>query len=323
VEILFAILTVVGLAVFEIVTSVDNAVVNADVLATMSASARRWFLTWGMLTSVFLIRAGLPFLIVYSLRPELGIGGMFVSIVSADSSIAQAIESSAPPLLAAGGIFLAFLFLHWLFMEPKHYGLRGEEYIHKKGVWFYAVVSILLTLLIWYSIPVNAVIAFGAALGSSLFFITHGFRQNAEEREKQMLSAQKMSDWSKILYLEIIDASFSLDGVLGAFAFTLSVPLIVIGSGIGAVAVRQLTARNIESVKKYKYLKNGAMYSIGFLGSIMLANAFGLHLPELISPLATVIILGYFLYRSWKAVGGKGSIVFERRYGGTPGSIAD
>ena len=138
-----------------------------------------------------------------------------------------------------------------------------------------------------------------------------------------MLSAQKMSDWSKILYLEIIDASFSLDGVLGAFAFTLSVPLIVIGSGIGAVAVRQLTARNIESVKKYKYLKNGAMYSIGFLGSIMLANAFGLHLPELISPLATVTILGYFLYRSWKAVGGKGSIVFERRYGGTPGSIAD
>src|SRR5207247_3228257 len=88
-----------------------------------------------------------------------------------------------------------------LFMGPKHYGLIGEEYIHKKGVWFYAVVSILLTLLIWYSIPVNAVIAFGAALGSSLFFITHGFRQNAEEREKQMLSAQKMSDWSKILYL--------------------------------------------------------------------------------------------------------------------------
>ena len=66
-----------------------------------------------------------------------------------------------------------------------------------------------------------------------------------------------------------------------------------------------MTARNIESVKKYKYLKNGAMYSIGFLGSIMLANAFGLHLPELISPFATVTILGYFLYRSWKAVEAK------------------
>src|SRR5207245_10055786 len=108
--------------------------------------------------------------------------GMLGSSVNVDSSVAERIESSSEPLLAAGGIFLALLFLHWLFKEPKDYGLRGEEYLHKKGVWFYAVVSILLTLLIWYSIPVNAVIAFGAALGSSLFFITHGFRQNAEER---------------------------------------------------------------------------------------------------------------------------------------------
>ncbi len=304
-DILFATLTIIGLAVFETVASVDNAVVNADVLATMPAAARRWFLIWGMLSSVFLVRAGLPFLIVYSLRPELGISGMFAAILSDDPSIAQAIRSSAPPLLAAGGIFLAFLFLHWLFMEPKHYGLRGEEYIHKNGVWFYAVVSIVLTLLIWDSIQVSPLIAFGAAVGSSLFFITHGFRQNAEEREKQMLSDKKMSDWSKILYLEVIDASFSIDGVLGAFAFTLSVPLIVIGTAIGAITVRQLTARNIENVKKYKYLKNGAMYSIGFLGCIMLANAFGLHTPEWISPLATVTILGYFFYKSWKAMRGK------------------
>ncbi len=298
-------LTIIGLAIFEIVTSVDNAVVNADVLATMPAFARRWFLSWGMLLSVFLVRAGLPFLILYSLRPQAGISGVFASIISQDPSVTQAVKSSAPPLLAAGGVFLVFLFLHWLFMEPKNYGLRGEEYIHKNGVWFYAVVSIILTLLIWDSIQVNPVIVFGATVGSSLFFITHGFRQNAEEREKEMLSDQKMSYWSKILYLEIIDASFSIDGVLGAFAFTLSVPLIVIGTAIGAIAVRQLTARNIENVKKYKYLKNGAMYSIGFLGCIMVANALGLHTPEWISPLATVTILGYFFYRSWKAIRSK------------------
>jgi hypothetical protein len=305
VDILLAILTIVGLSMFEIVSSVDNAVVNADVLATMSNRARRWFLTFGMLISVFLVRAGLPFLIVFSLRPELGVSGMLVAMFTEDPSISQAIESSAPPLLAAGGIFLAFLFLHWLFLEPKEYGLRGEEYLERKGVWFYALVSIMLTLIVWYSMQVTPPIAFGATVGSSLFFITHGFRQNAEKREKQMLGDQKMSDWSKILYLEVIDASFSTDGVLGAFAFTLSVPLIVIGTAIGAVAVRQLTARNIENVKKYKFLKNGAMYSIAFLGSVMLANAFGSPIPEWITPLATGAILGYFFYRSRKAIKAK------------------
>jgi hypothetical protein len=305
VDILLAILTIVGLSMFEIVSSVDNAVVNADVLATMSNRARRWFLTFGMLISVFLVRAGLPFLIVFSLRPELGVSGMLVAMFTEDPSISQAIESSAPPLLAAGGIFLAFLFLHWLFLEPKVYGLRGEEYLEKKGVWFYALVSLMLTLIVWYSMQVKPPIAFGATVGSSLFFITHGFRQNAEKREKQMLGDQKMSDWSKILYLEVIDASFSTDGVLGAFAFTLSVPLIVIGTAIGAVAVRQLTARNIENVKKYKFLKNGAMYSIAFLGSVMLANAFGSPIPEWITPLATGAILGYFFYRSRKAIKAK------------------
>src|SRR6266850_1884015 len=305
VDILLAILTIVGLSMFEIVSSVDNAVVNADVLATMSKQARRWFLTFGMLISVFLVRAGLPFLIVYSLRPELGLSGMFVAIFTDDPSVGQAIESSAPPLLAAGGIFLAFLFLHWLFLEPKEYGLRVEVFIQRKGVWFYAFVSIILTLIVWYSMQVKPAIAFGATIGSTLFFVTHGFRQNAEEREKQMLGDQKMSDWSKVLYLEVIDASFSTDGVLGAFAFTLSVPLIIIGTAIGAIAVRQLTARNIESVKKYKYLKNGAMYSIAFLGSVMLANAFGSPIPEWITPLATGTILGYFFYRSRKAIKAK------------------
>lgn len=301
-DILSATLTVIGLAMFEIVSSVDNAVVNADVLAFMSARARRFFLTGGMLLSVFLVRAGLPILIVYSIKPDVGIGGLFAALITEDPTISQGIESAAPPLLAAGGVFLLFLFLHWLFMEPKHYGLRGEEYIQRKGVWFFAVVSVLLTSLIWYSMQVNSAITFGASVGSSMFFITHGFRQSAEEREKQMLSDQKMSDWSKILYLEVIDASFSTDGVLGAFAFTLSVPLIIIGTAIGAIAVRQLTARNVENVKKYQYLKNGAMYSIAFLGCIMLAQAFGVRTPEWITPVATVAILGYFLYRSWRAM---------------------
>src|SRR3989344_6231381 len=90
-----------------------------------------------------------------------------------------------------------------------------------------------------------------------------GFKENAEIAEKQLeRKTGEVTDMSKVFYLMVIDATFSLDGVLGAFAFTLSVPLILIGNGLGALVVRQLTVSNIERIKKYIYLKNGAMYSI-------------------------------------------------------------
>ena len=108
----------------------------------------------------------------------------------------------------------------------------------------------------------------------------------------------KMSNWSKILYLEVIDAIFSIDGVVGAFAFTLNVPLILIGNGIGALVLRQLTVSNLDIIKKLKYLKNGAMYSIFFLGVIMISDAFHIKIPHYVSPLITTIIVGYFYLKS-------------------------
>ncbi|NBS69347.1 DUF475 domain-containing protein, partial [bacterium] len=122
--------------------------------------------------------------------------------------------------------------------------------------------------------------------------ITHGFKENAEKAEKELLDGSKQrSDVSKILYLEAIDTTFSIDGVLGAFAFTLSVPLILIGNGIGALVVRQLTVGNIDRIKKYIYLKNGAMYSLCVLGLMMILESFHVHVPEWAAPLATILIL--------------------------------
>ncbi|MEK6887347.1 MAG: DUF475 domain-containing protein [Candidatus Aenigmatarchaeota archaeon] len=297
-EIMFFVLTLVGLIVFEIVSSVDNAVINADVLANMSKKARRWFLMWGILFAVFVVRGLLPFIIVYSLNPSLGFWGVLTATLSGDEAVIKAIEASAPPLLVGGGTFLIFLFFHWIFMEPKHYGLIGERYIHRKAVWFYAIVSILLAVIVWFSIKVNPLMAFGAVVGSTAFFISHGFKQNAEQREKELLGNKNMSDWSKIMYLEVIDTTFSIDGVLGAFAFTLLVPLILIGNGIGAIVVRQITVSNIENVKKYKYLKNGAMYSIFFLGMMMILDSFGAHIPSFVSPVVTLMIIGHFFFKS-------------------------
>lgn len=291
---------VFGLIAFEIITSIDNAVINAEVLSTMSKKARRWFLTWGILFSVFLIRGLLPWLIIWATTPSLGPVEAWSAAFSDDPAVAKAIKMSSPPLLALGGMFLIFLFLHWIFLEPKNYGLKGEKHIEKQGVWFFAVVSIVLAVVTWFAINYNPIMAFGAVMGSTIFFIVHGFRENAAKREKEMMGSSSMSDWSKILYLEVIDASFSIDGVLGAFAFTLAVPLILIGNGIGAIAVRQITVSNIERVKKYKYLKNGAMYSIFILGILMLLNAFGFEIPEWISPLFTFLIIGFFFWKSRK-----------------------
>ena len=296
-DITAAILTVAGLVLFETITSLDNAIINAEVLTTMAEWARRWFMTWGLIIAVFGVRLLLPWLIVWMSTPSLGPWGALTATFSSDPAVAAAIEESAPILLIGGGTFLIFLFFHWLFLEEKHFGLKGERYIQEKGVWFFAVVSILLAAIVWFALETDPMMAFGAVVGSTGFFIVHGFRQNAQEQERRMLSGT-MSDWSKIFYLEVIDATFSIDGVLGAFAFTLSVPLIIIGSGIGAVVVRQITISNVDRIKRFLFLKNGAMYSILILGSIMILDGFGFNIPAWLSPIATFGIVGFFYAKS-------------------------
>jgi hypothetical protein len=295
------ILTVVGLVLFETISSIDNAIINAEVLSTMKEKARRWFLIWGILIAVFLVRGLLPWIIIWATTPSLGPIGAITATFSNDPSVMHAIESSAPILLAGGGMFLVLLFFHWLFLEQKNVGLRHEPFFMRNGGWFYAIASIILLVTVWFGIKINPFMAFGAVAGSTAFFITHGFKQFAEQTEHDLLeNSSAKSDLSKILYLEVIDATFSIDGVLGAFAFTLSVPLILIGNGIGAVVVRQLTIGNIDRVKKYAFLKNGAMYSVLVLGSIMLFDAFGIHIPHWLSPVVTIGIVWYFFQKSRK-----------------------
>ena len=288
--------TVAGLGLFEIVSSVDNAIINAEVLHTMQPRARRWFSVWGLFIAVFLVRGLLPWAILWAVNPLLSPWQALSASFSSDPGVLRAVEVSAPILLAGGGTFLIFLFFHWLFLEPKSFGLIGEQFFQKQGVWFYAVASLLLTGIVWFALKLNPLMAFGAVIGSTAFFITHGFKQHAESDEQRLMSGH--SDVSKVLYLEIIDATFSIDGVLGAFAFTLSVPLILIGNGLGAFVVRQLTIHNIEKIKQYRFLKNGAMYSVLCLGVIMLLDSFGFHVPSWLSPLATFVVVGYFYLKS-------------------------
>ena len=261
----------------------------------MSSGMRRWFLVWDPLRGV--CRA--DFCRALSGRPYHLVPSAHLRRVVKRPDGTYRHRASAPILMAGGGIFLIFLFFHWLFLEDKHFGLPGERFFKRQGGWFYAVVSLLLAVIVWFALQSDPLMAFGAVVGSTAFFITHGFKENAERAEKELLSGSSVkSDISKILYLEVIDATFSIDGVLGAFAFTLSVPLILIGNGIGAVVLRKLTVSNIETVKKYIFLKNGAMYSVFFLGLVMLLHAFRVPVPEWVSPLVTFAVVAYFFLKS-------------------------
>ncbi len=295
------VLSILGLCVFEVVSSIDNAVVNADVLATMSIRWRRWFLIWGIFLGVFLVRGLLPWLIIWWSSPEIGLWGALTATFSHDPQIQAALAQSSPQLLIGGGVFLIFLFFHWLFLEPKEFGLHVERFFNQQGVWFFAFASVILSGIIWFALEKNPLMAFAASIGSSIFFITHGFKEYASRMEVKLVKQHHLSDISKLMYLEILDATFSIDGVIGAFAFTMSVPIIILGNGLGAIVVRQLTIKGVDKIKNYPYLKNGAMYSIFFLGMIMVLESFGVHVPPYVAPLITFIVIGFFGWKSLRA----------------------
>jgi hypothetical protein len=291
-----------GLALFEIVSSIDNAVINAQILGTMSLRAQRWFLTWGIITSVVIVRGLLPLIIVWSTTPRLGLAGSFTAAFSSNPSVTAAVATAKPILLTGGGIYLIMLFMHWLFRDDKHYAFAFERIIHQQpSIRFYAATIVPLAIMLWLTLRNSPLISLSAIIGTLAFFLTNALKGQAEAKEGTMIkSATKSpsSDLRKLLYLELIDATFSVDGVLGAFAFTTAVPLILIGNGIGSVIVRQITRNGISTIHRFPYITNGAMYSVGILGVIMLTESLRGDLPFWLSPILTLLIVGFFSWRS-------------------------
>jgi uncharacterized protein len=293
---------VVGLIVFEVVNSIDNAIVNASVLKTMSMLWRKRFLLIGIITSVFLVRFILPLIIVWVSVPTMGAQDLFLAFLGQSEVAKNAIELQKPMILMFGGMFLVYLYLHWLFLENKE-PLFMERFLKQKhGVWFFAFAAIILVLVMYLS-RANPMMMLAAAIGSATFFILYGLKQTAEESERNLVAgASGMSDLSKFVYLEVLDMTFSFDGVIGAFAFTINLVLILIGIGVGAIVVRELTIKGIDTIAKYKYLKNGALTSIGFLGLFMMIEAFNIELPSVLPIIITFALIGVAFYMSRRAI---------------------
>lgn len=272
---LSALFAIIGLAAFEIISSVDNAIINAYTLRTMSQKGRALFWKIVVPVAVFGMRGLLPFGIVYLTKPE----------------------ETGYILLIGGGMFLALLYLHWLFLEKKDpYFVPDKLVKPHHDVWFFGIAAVLLVAIMCAAIKLPLGML-SAATGSAVFFILYGFRETAARKEHELANAAG-KDLARIFFLAILDASFSIDGVLGAFAFTKNVWYIVVGNGIGAIVVAYATLRGIEKVGQYKWLKNGAMTSIGLLGAFMMLEAFGTHIPQWLPAVTTVGLVGMTYYSS-------------------------
>lgn len=276
--------TVGGLILFEIISSIDNAVINAEILSSMPAKNRHWFLRWGLFFSVFGMRGVLPWLVVWISMPNAGpltpLSLKFYQNLQATS----AVEGSAELLLMAAGTALLLIFFYWIIVE--HRSLRKQ--VPLRTLLFIILAGILLAV---GEFAANDGLSKRAiAIGTIFFLILMLTKRIATiPRQKLSLSAGRRA---KIVYLEVLDTIFSVEAVFGAFAFTFSVPLILIGNGIGAIIVRYATAVHGARIRKLLFLKPGAMYALGFIGTIMILDGLGGHIPGWLSFLTTVMAMG-------------------------------
>jgi len=320
---LFAVYQGTVLSVLELSLSFDNAVINATILATMAVVWRRRFLIWGMLIAVFGVRFVFPILIVYFSTP-MGLVDSFNLALTNPDEYEKIIEGSHHVIMSFGGMFLLMLFLKFIFDEKKdlHWIQAIESFaakISKRGD--VKMIFILFMMLgITYIAPAEVVmgdtmvqvdkieILAPMLIGMIMFYLIEffkGFMETKEEtgEESGDSKATELSGgFISFIYLETIDMSFSLDGVLGAFAVTQNIVIIMLGLGIGAMAVRSLTIYMVERdvVAKYIYLEHGAMWSIGLLALTMIVQIF-YHLPAMmVTTFAIVPISLAFIHSIYK-----------------------
>ena len=310
------------LGILEISLSFDNAVVNATVLERMDAFWQRIFLTIGILIAVFGMRLVFPLVIVAVTAGLNPIDALTLALEQRPpedpTSYAYLLNEAYPQIAAFGGMFLLMLFLDWVFEDREHKWLSWLErplaQIGKLERLSVVLAVVSLVLLANFLAEDPAVVLIAGSLGlvtylavNSLgdFFEQAGHSQLDEVDEEtrssngsgpsQLAKATGRAGFFLFLYLEVLDAAFSFDGVIGAFAITVDPILIALGLGlIGAMFVRSLTVFLVRkgTLADYVYLEHGAHWAIGALAVILLVGI-GYHVNEIVTGLVGVaFILG-------------------------------
>ncbi|MCP9851183.1 DUF475 domain-containing protein [Cyanobium sp. Morenito 9A2] len=301
-------LTLVLLAL-EISLSFDNAVVNARVLEQLTPGQQRFFLTWGLVIPVFGVRFLGPLLLV-ALAGGVGLGEAFDAAMHHPDHYRELLELAEPRILAFGGMFLLMVFLRYFFDEAKtlHWVQRLEARLAQAGRIESLEVALALAVLLAVALALPSElrgdVLISGLVGLVLQILSTSLAQFFGGDEAAMGRLAAHGGVVSLIYLELLDASFSLDGTIGAFAITNQLPLILTGLGLGALFIRSLTVllTRERALDRLIYLEHGAHYAIGALGFLMLAGVviapWGLHVPEWLSGLIGVVLLALSLWDS-------------------------
>lgn len=292
---LMSVFIVFVLSVLEVSLSFDNAVVNAMKLEKMNEIWRRRFLTWGILIAVFGMRFLFPVLVV-AVFAQISLLEVTTIALTDSLKYAHYLHQTHAPIVAFGGTFLMMLFLSYFFNNQRD--VYWLKHVEKKLQYFGNLkgAETIMTLLALFFTQMHVVseqrlfVLLSGVSGVVIYLlvdgVTHWLEKKDEESTKLLAQTVKGSGFVGFLYLELIDASFSLDGVLGAFALSKDILIISIGLAIGAMFVRSLTIMLVEkkALAKYLYLEHGAHWAIGALAIIMLISTFH-EVPEVITGL--------------------------------------
>ena len=291
------------LAVLEISLSFDNAIVNANVLKTMRPEWQRRFLTWGILIAVFGMRIVFPLLIVV-VAAHVGPWQALVLAASDPEAYARILHDAHLPIAAFGGTFLMMVGLTFFFDHDKDiHWLGALERVMANAASVRGIeVAVVLALMLGVSrlLPEAARMVFivSAIWGLLTFLVVEvvGGLLDAGDEARDIAARGGVGAF---LYLEVLDASFSFDGVIGAFALSNNLFVIAIGLGIGAMYVRSMTIMLVErgTLAHYRYLEHGAFYAIIALSLVMYAQSL-VHVPEVLTGLAGAALIGVALWSS-------------------------
>ncbi len=295
------------LGVLEVSLSFDNAVVNATVLRDMDDKWRHRFLTWGVLIAVFGMRIVFPLAIV---AIAAGIGPIAaVKLAAGDPQTYQRIIEGAHIGIAGfGGAFLGMVGLNFFLDQEKDVHWIGPIERPIAGLSQISGLAIGVVLLTLYGVSSflgseeALTYLVSGMLGLVVFIIVHGLGTVLEGDGDAAVGAAGRSGLASFLYLEVLDASFSFDGVIGAFALSNNLFIIALGLGIGAMFVRSMTIMLVDhgTLTQYRYLEHGAFYAIIALAAIMLLSA-RFHIPETITGLIGAGLIGLAFWSSVRA----------------------
>ncbi len=294
------------LSVLEVSLSFDNAVVNATVLEDMDEVWQRRFLTWGMAIAVFGMRVAFPLAIV-AIAAGIGPAEAIRLSLSNPQEYERIVSSAHVGIAGFGGAFLALVGSKFFFDSDKevHWIRWIEEQLSKfSRIAAVEIALLLLSLfLISLMLPDEEAMTFVVAgmMGIVTFVAVEGISTLLEMREEaaQAHGAVISAGLGGFLYLNVLDASFSFDGVIGAFALSNNMVVIALGLSIGAMFVRSLTIMLVQkgTLAEYRYLEHGAFWAILALGAIMLLSA-RYEIPETVTGLIGAVLIGISLWWS-------------------------